>query len=86
MRWWGLPGNCHDVQVTSLLGMDGSGCAWAWVLGGLGVEGVVGAGVCSGDVHGIGAGFVSCPSKGVRVEEMNVGSHITSKFVSLLSP
>ena len=31
-------------------------------------------------------GLVSHPCKGVRVEEMKVGSHVTSKFVSLLSP
>ena len=70
----------------SLLGADGSGCAWAQVLGGLGVAGVMGMGVDSGDWHRIGAGLVGCPCEGVRVEEMNVSSHITSKFVSLLSP
>ena len=69
----------------SLSGMDGSECVWAQVLGGLGVAGVVGVGVCSGDGHGIGAGLVSCPCEGVRVEEVKVSSHITSKFVSLLS-
>ena len=69
----------------SHLGTDGSGCVWAWVLGGLRVAGVVGVGVCSGDWHGIGAGLVSHPCKGVRVEEMNVSSHVTSKVVRLLS-
>ena len=69
----------------SLSGVDGSGCAWAQVLGGLGVAGVVGVGVCSGDGHGIVAGLVSHPCEGVRVEEMKAGSRVTSKFVSLLS-
>ena len=70
----------------SCSGMDGSGCAWAWVLDGLGVAGVRGAGVCSGDGHRIGAGLISHPCEGVRVEEIqNVGSHVTSKFVRLLS-
>ena len=84
MKWWGLSGDCHHIQCH-IWGVDGSGCARAWVLGGLRVAGVVGAGVCSGDGHRIGAGVVSCPCEGVRVEEMNVGSHITSKFVRLLS-
>ena len=72
--------------LTSHSGTDGSGCVWAWVLGGLGVAGVVEVGVCSGDGHGIGAGLISHPCQGVRVEEIqNVGSHVTSKFVRLLS-
>ena len=72
--------------LTSHSGTDGSGCAWAQVLGGLGVAGVVGVGVCSGDGHRIGAGIVSCPCEGVRVEEIqNVGSCVTSKFIRLLS-
>ena len=45
---WGrvaIQGIVHcDVQVTSHSGTDGSGCAWAWVSGGLGVAGVVGVG------------------------------------------
>ena len=32
---------------------------WAQVLSGLGVAGVVGAGVCSGNGRGIGAGLIS---------------------------
>ena len=65
---------------------DGSGCVWAQVSGGLGVAGVVRAEVCSGDGHGIWAGFISHPYEGVRVEEIwNVGSHVTSKFIRLLS-
>ena len=34
----------HDIQVMSHLGVHGSGCAWAWVSGGLRVAGGVGAG------------------------------------------
>ena len=47
VRWGGvaIQGIVHrDVQVASDLGMDGSGCAWAQVSGGLGVAGVVGVG------------------------------------------
>ena len=90
------PGWWHEVvevarglssHSTSCSGVDGSGCVWAWVSGGLGVAGVVGAGVCSGDGHEIGAGLVSHPCNGVRVEEIqNVSSHVTSKFIRLLSP
>ena len=69
----------------SCSGVDGSGCAWVWVSGGFGVADIVGVGVCSGDGHRIGAGLISHPYKGVRVEEMNVSSHVTSKFIRLLS-
>ena len=84
---WGEVARELSSHLTSCSGADGSGCAWAWVLGGLGGAGVVGVGVCSGDGHRIGAGLISCPCGGVRVEEIqNVSSHITSKFISLLSP
>ena len=48
---------CCDVQVVSHLGVDGSGCVWAWVSGGLRVAGVVRAGSQElrwGDWMGVG--------------------------------
>ena len=33
----------------SCLGADGSGCVWAWVLGSLGMAGIVGVMACDND-------------------------------------